>query len=86
MNTSERVHKKQKEEWELLFPNAFQFGGMNNEWFIDLTVQKEPEHEKDILVEIVDEVFKEGGLHSRSYHAASVESCKRYKIYLDGKK
>ena len=78
--------RKTKEEWEQLFPKAFQFF-CNDEWFIDLTPKEEqPKYEKSIVEKLVDEVFDSHGLLSISYRKAAVMCCIEYKKRLDGKK
>lgn len=70
--------KATREEWEKLFPKAFQFNDMNEEWFIDLSVKKEEVHKTDLAREVVNEIFEKRGLYSQTYTQAAIESCQEY--------
>jgi hypothetical protein len=83
INTPDYYHragtKATKEEWEKIFPKAFQFGGTNDEWFIDLSIKKDDTEQKEELVwNVVNDVFNRNGLHSISYKEAAVKSCQEY--------
>ncbi len=71
--------KATKEEWEKIFPKAFQFGDMNEEWFIDLSIKQDDTEQKENLVwDVVNEVFEKNGLHSISYKQAAAKCCQEY--------
>lgn len=71
--------KATREEWEKIFPNAFQFGDRNEEWFIDLSIKVDDTEQKENLVwDVVNEVFEKNGLHSISYKQAAVKCCQEY--------
>lgn len=71
--------KATREEWEKLFPTAFQFGGKNDEWFIDLSIkQDDTEQKQNLIWDVVNDVFEKHGLHSISYKQAAVKSCQEY--------
>lgn len=83
INTPDCYHragtKATKEEWEKLFPKAFQFGGVNDEWFIDLSIKQDDSEQKENLIwDVINEVFEKHGLHSISYKKAAVKSCQEY--------
>lgn len=70
--------KATREEWEVLFPKAFQFG-TNDEWFIDLSIKQDDTEQKENLIwDVVHDVFEKHGLHSISYKKAAVKSCQEY--------
>lgn len=70
--------RKTKKEWERLFPDANI--DWETEWFIDLSEQKE-EVKKNMLDQIVDDVFTSKGLHSITYKEAAKEVANRFHNY-----
>ncbi len=79
--------KATREEWEKIFPKAFQFGDRNDEWFIDLSIKKDDtEQRQDLARDVVHDIFEKRGLYSISYKQAAMLCCHEYLRKFESKK